>query len=50
MNIFEQTYFHDILIILVGTVIAIIITRTLIFNSLMKFASASESKLSLIHI
>jgi MscS family membrane protein len=44
MNIFEQTYFLDILIILVGTVIAIIITRTLIFNSLMKFASASESK------
>jgi|TARA_X000000950_G_scaffold289532_1_gene414954 MscS family membrane protein len=44
INIFEQTYFLDILIILVGTVIAIIITRTLIFNSLMKFASASESK------
>ena len=44
MNIFEQTYFLDILIILVGTVIAIIITRTLIFNSLMKFASSSESK------
>lgn len=44
MSIFEKTYLLDILIILVGTVIAIIITRTLIFNSLMRFASASESK------
>ena len=44
MSIFEKTYLLDISIILVGTVIAIIITRTLIFNSLMRFASASESK------
>ena len=44
MSIFEKTYLLDISIILVGTVIAIIITRTLIFNSLMRFASTSESK------